>query len=155
MIPGSLLLTSIILWVKLLLSLVKIWWSYWINCDSFLWHPLSFINYYSKSKQDYFIENKKIVRLKNLGIFNFLSKQTNTVIEGIKYIKMYVWESIFEKKIMSLREKEFLYYLNIHVLNLIDRSFNFSVHIWGSFCFILFLYFNNIPLSISSIMGTI
>ena len=68
---------------------------------------------------------------------------------------MYVWEKIFENKINMIRKKEFFYYLNIHVLNLIDRSFNFSVHIWGSFCFILILYVSDTHLTISNIMGTI
>ncbi|CAD8082317.1 unnamed protein product [Paramecium sonneborni] len=139
-IPGSLLLTSIILWLRFdgPIGLIAI-----LFCG--ILYPLQII----------IQKVNKTILLKTRKLQDQRIQQTNTVIEGIKYIKMYVWESIFEKKIMSLREKEFLYYLNIHVLNLIDRSFNFSVHIWGSFCFILFLYFNNIPLSISSIMGTI
>ncbi|CAD8093269.1 unnamed protein product [Paramecium sonneborni] len=139
-IPGSLLLTSIILWLRFdgPIGLIAI-----LFCA--ILYPLQIL----------IQKANKVILLKTRKLQDQRISQTNTVIEGIKYIKMYVWECIFEKKIMSLRDKEFIYYLNIHILNLIDRSFNYSVHIWGSFCFILFLYYNNIPLSISSIMGTI
>ncbi|CAD8181895.1 unnamed protein product [Paramecium pentaurelia] len=139
-IPGSLLLTSIILWLRFdgPIGLIAI-----IFCA--ILYPLQIL----------IQKANKAILLKTRKLQDQRIQQTNTVIEGIKYIKMYVWESTFEKKINQLRSKEFLYYLNIHILNLIDRSFNFSVHIWGSFCFILFLYYYNIPLSISSIMGTI
>lgn len=43
----------------------------------------------------------------------------------------------------------------MHVLNLIDRSFNYSVHIWGSYIFILIIYYNDIDIDVSSIVGTI
>ncbi|CAD8162932.1 unnamed protein product [Paramecium octaurelia] len=139
-IPGSLLLTSIILWLRFdgPIGLIAI-----LFCG--ILYPLQIL----------IQKANKSILLKTRKLQDQRIQQTNTVIEGIKYIKMYVWESVFEKKIYQLRNKEFLYYFNIHILNLIDRSFNFSVHIWGSFGFILFLYCYDIPLSISSIMGTI
>ncbi|CAD8100101.1 unnamed protein product [Paramecium sonneborni] len=139
-IPGSLLFTAIILWLRFdgPLGLVAI-----LFCA--ILYPLQIL-----------IQNiNKKLLLKTRKLQDERIQQTNTVIEGIKYIKIYVWEKIFEKKINTIRKKEFIYYLNIHVLNLLDRSFNFSVHIWGSFCFILILYTSNTNLTISTIMGTI
>ncbi|CAD8107565.1 unnamed protein product [Paramecium primaurelia] len=139
-IPGSLLFTSIILWLRFdgPLGLVAI-----LFCA--ILYPLQIL-----------IQNinKKLLH-QTRKLQDQRIQQTNTVIEGIKYIKMYVWEKIFENKINVIRRKEFFYYLNIHILNLLDRSFNFSVHIWGSFCFILILYASNTHLTISTIMGTI
>ncbi|CAD8161834.1 unnamed protein product [Paramecium octaurelia] len=139
-IPGSLLFTSIILWLRFEgpLGLVAI-----IFCA--ILYPLQILI------QNF---NKKLL-LQTRKLQDQRIQQTNTVIEGIKHIKMYVWERLFENKINAIRRKEFFYYLNIHVLNLLDRSFNFSVHIWGSFCFILILYACNTHLTISTIMGTI
>ncbi|CAD8177671.1 unnamed protein product [Paramecium octaurelia] len=139
-IPGSLLFTSIILWLRFdgPLGLVAI-----IFCA--ILYPLQIL-----------IQNiNKRLLLQTRKLQDQRIQQTNTVIEGIKYIKMYVWEKLFEDKINVIRRKEFFYYLNIHALNLLDRSFNFSVHIWGSFCFILILYASDTHLTISNIMGTI
>ncbi|CAD8178676.1 unnamed protein product [Paramecium pentaurelia] len=139
-IPGSLIFTSIILWLRFdgPLGLVAI-----IFCA--ILYPLQIL-----------IQNiNKKLLLQTRKLQDQRIQQTNTVIEGIKYIKMYVWETIFENKINIIRKKEFFQYLNIHVLNLLDRSFNFSVHIWGSFCFILILYACDTHLTISTIMGTI
>lgn len=68
---------------------------------------------------------------------------------------MYTWENVFIKKIFYIRNKEFFLYFKIHFLNLLDRSFNYSIHIWGSFIFIIILYYSNVDLTISKIVGTI
>lgn len=43
----------------------------------------------------------------------------------------------------------------MHLLNLIDRSFNYSVHIWGSFVFLAIVYYNGIEITVPSIISTI
>lgn len=68
---------------------------------------------------------------------------------------MYAWESCFVDNIYAQRRSEYLQYLKMHILNLIDRSFNYSVHIWGSFVFLVIVYYSGINITVSSIIGTI
>ncbi|CAD8078629.1 unnamed protein product [Paramecium primaurelia] len=139
-IPGSIIFASVILWLRFdgPIGLIAI-----LICiiiyplQVFIQKQVQRVLTRAKQKQD-----------------NRITSQ-NQLIEGIRLIKMYVWEKAFSDKIQQLRKEEVMCYFKIHFLNLIDRSFNYSVHIWGSFLFLLIIYFNDIYIDVSSIIGTI
>ncbi|CAD8172558.1 unnamed protein product [Paramecium pentaurelia] len=139
-IPGSIIFASVILWLRFNgpIGLIAI-----LIC--IIIYPLQIL--IQKSVQ-------KVLTQVKLKQDNRISFQ-NQLIEGIRLIKMYVWEKAFQDKIQAIRRQEVFNYFKIHFLNLIDRSFNYSVHIWGSYLFLLIIYFNDIYIDVSSIVGTI
>ncbi|CAD8185803.1 unnamed protein product [Paramecium pentaurelia] len=66
---------------------------------------------------------------------------TNELVEGIRLIKIQAWDKAFQKIIMTIRQKEFLYLLKILLRTVVDRLLTQTSHLWSSLLYFIILYY--------------
>lgn len=54
----------------------------------------------------YFINKFKVLQIRQMKYKDERVKQMNEILSGIKVLKLYAWESSFEKQVLNVRDKE-------------------------------------------------
>ena len=93
--------------------------------------------YLSKATEESYSQNKKIADQR--------VKLTHEVLEGIRLIKMYTWDKIFERKIFDLRQKEHQTFMKINKVDIIGINLsNLSVYFSTLVLCSVYILFNGI-----------